>query len=164
MFSSFSSQEEIIWLIFVSILIMSVIVQFLNGILSSYIAFLKIHYINCKCFNRPLNRMHIKTFDRFDKHIVVIPIGRTVKSRAHAGNFFNFIVTACKLVAHLVFWKLGHMRVRVGVILNLMARVGKRLYGFGVLIYPRAYNKKCCRHIVFFKNIYKCLCVIVSPR
>ena len=55
------------------------------------------------------------------------------------------------------------MGVVIGMGHYLMAGIMQGLNGFGIFIHPLPYHKKCCFDIIFAKNVYKLLSILVPP-
>ena len=95
--------------------------------------------------------------------VVILAVGRAEQGGAHTGDRLDLIAAGIDVGHNLLGGKGVEVGMIVGVVHNLVSRIGKSLHRFGVFVHPFANDKKGDLNVVFSQNINELLGILVPP-
>jgi len=111
----------------------------------------------------PLYRGHAHAFHGGDDVVVIFAVRAAEQRGTDAGDGLDLVVGRVDVGGDILGGELGKVGVIVGMVHDLVARVGDGLYGLRVFIHPCADHKEGGLHSVLVEDVDERLGILIPP-
>lgn len=81
----------------------------------------------------------------------------------YSGNGFNLLIAGVNVLHDLVAGECIEVCMCIGMVHDLMTRLGERLNRLGIAINPIPHHKKGCLDIILAQNVDELLRILIPP-